>query len=181
MEWVWSRYLKRGLVVRKCPFCFPALCVWGCVWLRKQSLIFSLHKFSCLWNKACPDQGVGKPDDVSELLWRRIAGAGMGCPWVQSSQTTKGSDMLGPSCIEVQGRFGKDFIQCMKQLIFLWITEHTITHGWLSSTRLMLSVCCVHGMVVSLMGHKIRKPNPYSERTDSKMAENKYLKHYGCK
>lgn len=42
-------------------------------------------------------------------------------------------------------------------------------------------------MAVSLMGHKTRTPNPYSERTDSKMgrrdrlAENAYIEHYGYK
>lgn len=36
--------------------------------------------------------------------------------------------------------------------------------------RLMLDdICFVHGMIVSLMGHKIRTPNPCSEGTGSKM------------
>lgn len=37
------------------------------------------------------------------------------------------------------------------------------------SERLMLGVCCVHGMAVRLMCHKNRTPNPCSERTDSNM------------
>ena len=54
------------------------------------------------------------------------------------------------------------------------------------SKRLMFGVCCVHGMVIRLMCHKNRTPNPYSERTDSnmgrrdRMAENTNIEHSGC-
>lgn len=34
---------------------------------------------------------------------------------------------------------------------------------------LMLRVCCVQGIVVSLLGHMIGTPNSYSERPDNKM------------
>lgn len=54
------------------------------------------------------------------------------------------------------------------------------------SERLMLGVCCVHGMAVRLMCHKNRTPNPCSERTDSNMgwrhrkAGNTNREHSGC-
>lgn len=138
--------------------------LWLCMWLCD----FSLYRFSCSWNQVCPAR-------CWQAWWMRqhySGGAlrGTGWRWGQWEWSAFGSSLprtwnemtlWDPAALRLRGGLVKDCIQCMKQLISLCLNKHR-TYNYPRMTlaqRLMSSVCCVQGMVVSLMGHKIRTPN----------------------
>lgn len=85
-------------------------------------------------------------------------GRGVGRPWVHSSNSIKGSD--SPGCTEAQERFGEGFHLVHESVHFSLLSGHRTYKLPIDDSQAKgscwLGVCCVRGMLVSLMGCEIR-------------------------